>query len=158
MATTLDLADVAKPAYVEFNSLLPLIRDAKKASPYQSIYGCYEKTLQRMIRVGDMKLMIYPRAKRLRLYDLAADPLELDDLSGKPQHWASMRKLFKRLVKLQRRGVGRIARPPAPVAHDQVGIETDACECLRLIRIHGFKSSPKCRRAPMGICRNSVAA
>lgn len=102
MATTLDLADVPKPAYVEFNSLLPLIRDAKKASPYQSIYGCYEKTLQRMIRVGDMKLMVYPHVKRLRLYDLAADPLELDDLCGNPQYWPGMRKLFKRLVKLQR--------------------------------------------------------
>ncbi len=102
MATTLDLADVVKPTYVEFNSLLPLIEDAKKASAYESIYGCYQADLQRMIRVGDMKLIVYPHAKRLRLYNLAVDPLELDDLSGNPQYWEATRDLFKRLVRLQR--------------------------------------------------------
>jgi arylsulfatase A-like enzyme len=102
MATTLDLADVAKPEYVEFNSLLPLIKDAKKASVYESIYGCYLADHQRMIRVGDMKLIVYPRAKRLRLYNLKADPMELDDLSGSPQHWKTIRTLFKQLVQLQK--------------------------------------------------------
>jgi len=102
MATTLDLADVAKPAYVEFNSLMPLIRDAKKASAYDAIYGCYVADRQRMIRVGDMKLIVYPRAKRLRLYDLKADPMELDDLSGNPGYWKTIRSLFKQLIQLQK--------------------------------------------------------
>jgi len=102
MATTLDLANVAKPEYVEFNSLLPLIADAKKASAYDSIYGCYMQDLQRMIRVKDMKLIVYPHAKRLRLYDLKADPQELDDLSGNPEHWKTIRSLFKELVQLQK--------------------------------------------------------
>ena len=101
MATTLDLANVAKPEYVEFNSLLPLIADAKKASAYDAIYGCYV-THQRMIRVGDMKLIVYPKAKRLRLYDLKDDPQELDDLSGNPGYWKTIRSLFKQLVKLQK--------------------------------------------------------
>ncbi len=102
MATTLDLAHVAKPEYVEFNSLLPLIKDAKKASAYESIYGCYETKFQRMIRVGDMKLIVYPQAKRLRLYDLKSDPMELDDLSGNPQHWKTIRGLFRQLIALQK--------------------------------------------------------
>jgi arylsulfatase A-like enzyme len=101
MATTLDLAGVPKPEYVEFNSLLPLIRDAKRASAYDSIYGCYQADLQRMIRVGDMKLIVYPHAKRLRLYNLQADPLEMDDLSGNPQYWKTMRRMFTQLVQLQ---------------------------------------------------------
>jgi arylsulfatase A-like enzyme len=102
MATTLDLADVAKPEYVEFNSLMPLIKDAKKASAYDAIYGCYVADRQRMIRVGDMKLIVYPRAKRLRLYDLKADPKELDDLSCNPEYWKTIRSLFKQLVQLQK--------------------------------------------------------
>ncbi len=102
MATTLDLADVAKPKYVEFNSLLPLIADAKKASAYDAIYGCYVADRQRMIRVDDMKLIVYPRAKRLRLYDLKADPTELDDLSNNPQHWKTIRSLFTQLLALQK--------------------------------------------------------
>lgn len=102
MATTLDLANVAKPEYVEFNSLLPLIRDANKASAYDSIYGCYLADRQRMIRKGDMKLIVYPHAKRLRLYDLKADPQELDDLSGNPEHWKTIRSLYKQLIVLQK--------------------------------------------------------
>lgn len=102
MATTLDLADIAKPEYVEFHSLLPLIRDAKKKSVYKSIYGCYQKDLQRMIRIGDLKLIVYPHAKRLRLFDLKTDPQELDDLSGNPTHWKTIHRLFKQLVQLQK--------------------------------------------------------
>jgi choline-sulfatase len=101
MATTLDLADVPKPEYVEFNSLLPLIRDARKASAYDSVYGCYVADRQRMIRKGDMKLIVYPKAKRLRLYNLEDDPLELDDLAGSPQHWQTIQDLFTQLVRLQ---------------------------------------------------------
>jgi arylsulfatase A-like enzyme len=67
MATTLDLADVAKPKYVEFNSWLPLIEDASRESSYDAVYGCYLKDKQRMIRLGDYKLIAYPRAARLRL-------------------------------------------------------------------------------------------
>lgn len=101
MATTLDLADVAKPKYVEFNSLLPLIENASKKSNYDAVYGCYLKDKQRMIRVGDYKLLVYPQAARLRLYNLAEDPQELDDLSGNPQHWARIKALYKDLKALQ---------------------------------------------------------
>lgn len=101
MATTLDLADVAKPKYVEFNSLLPLIEDASRESSYEAVYGCYLKDKQRMIRVGDYKLIAYPQAARLRLYNLAEDPQELDDLSGNPQHWGRIEALYQYLRALQ---------------------------------------------------------
>jgi len=101
MATTLDLAKVRKPDYVEFNSLLPLINDPSKKSEYDAIYGCYLADKQRMIRDGDFKLIVYPQAKRVRLYDLGSDPMELNDLSGAPAQWDRVRSLYNRLGKLQ---------------------------------------------------------
>ncbi len=101
MATTLDLAGVDKPKYVEFNSLMPLIEDAEAESVYEAIYGAYLDSAQRMIRVGDMKLIVYPEAKRLRLFDLSVDPNEIDDLSGNPSKWPVIRELFNRLVEEQ---------------------------------------------------------
>ncbi len=101
MATTLDLADVAKPNYVEFNSLLPLVKDRSKKSAYDSVYGCYLKDKQRMVRVGDFKLIVYPQAARVRLYNLAEDPKELYDLAGNPQQWKRIRTLYSKLKALQ---------------------------------------------------------
>lgn len=101
MATTLDLAGVDKPDYVEFNSLLPLIENASRKSNYDAVYGCYLADKQRMIRVGDYKLIAYPQAARLRLYNLADDPQELNDLSGNPQHWARIGTLYNELKSLQ---------------------------------------------------------
>jgi arylsulfatase A-like enzyme len=106
MATTLDLAGVKKPEYVEFNSLMPLIRNAGKASAYDEIYGCYFPDRQRMIRVGDMKLIAYPHAGRVRLYDLAADPEELNDLAGDPRRWKEIRSLFKQMIALEEKMEG----------------------------------------------------
>ena len=103
MATSLDLAGVDKPGYVEFNSLLPMIRDPLQKSAYESIYGCYLPDTQRMVRKDSMKLIVYPKAKTVRLYDLANDPLELKDLAGDPSNWNTIRKLFGELLDLQKR-------------------------------------------------------
>lgn len=101
MATTLDIADAEVPDYVEFNSLLPLIDNASRKSAYDSIYGCYLGDRQRMIRSGDHKLIVYPLAKRVRLYDLKNDPLELVDLAGAPGQWERVRALYQELQALQ---------------------------------------------------------
>lgn len=101
MATTLDLAGVDKPPYVEFNSLMPLIEDPQAKSPYDAIYGCYLKEAQRMIRVGDMKLIVYPQAKRIRLFNLKEDPEEIRDLSGEPVYWETIQSLFDHLLEKQ---------------------------------------------------------
>lgn len=98
MATTLDLAGVNKPKYVEFNSLMPLIENANAASPYEAIYGAYLDSAQRMIRVGNMKLIVYPEAKRVRLFNLKEDPQEIDDLATDPAQWSTIKDLFGRLL------------------------------------------------------------
>jgi len=101
MATTLDVAGVPKPDFVEFQSLLPYIRDPGCKSAYDAIYGCYLADLQRMVRVGDWKLIVYPKAKVVRLFNLADDPQEMHDLAADPDQEQRISDLFARLLKLQ---------------------------------------------------------
>ncbi len=97
MATALDLAEAEKPAHVFFNSLRPLLNGEK--SRYESVYGAYLE-LQRAITHDGWKLIAYPKAKVLRLYHLAEDPQEMEDLAAKPEHAAKVKDLLQRLVKL----------------------------------------------------------
>jgi choline-sulfatase len=97
MATALDLAGAEKPAHVFFNSLRPLLNGEK--SRYESVYGAYLE-LQRAITHEGWKLIAYPKAKVLRLYHLADDPQEMQDLAAKPEHAAKLKDLLQRLVKL----------------------------------------------------------
>ncbi|MEM9526872.1 MAG: sulfatase-like hydrolase/transferase, partial [Bacteroidota bacterium] len=83
MATALDLADVEKPEYVEFNSLLPLIKGAN-AAPYPAIYGGYVNW-QRSIRKDGYKLLVYPQVPTLKLFDLKQDPEEINNLAQDPE-------------------------------------------------------------------------
>jgi arylsulfatase A-like enzyme len=98
MPTTLELCGVEKPEHVEFHSILPLLAGGE--SPYKSIYGGYLK-LQRSIRTDQYKLIAYPAANRLRLYDIKHDPLEMKDLAGDPTIKSVQQDLFKQLIQLQ---------------------------------------------------------
>ncbi len=102
MATSLELAGVKKPEYVEFSSLLPLIGDAKRESHLgDSVYFAYTPTLQRAIRVGDYKLIVYPPVKTVRLFNIAEDPEEMRDLAGLPAQWGRIREMFQELLAQQ---------------------------------------------------------
>lgn len=101
MPTTLELAGVPHPDFVEFHSLLPYIQDRSRTSAYDAIYGCYLTNLQRMVRVGDWKLIVYPRANVVRLFNLADDPQETHDLAGDADQKERIRSLFSRLLTLQ---------------------------------------------------------
>ncbi len=102
MASALDLSGLEKPEYVEFNSLMPFVRGQQTESNYPAIYGCYEKSRQRMIRADGFKLIVYPHAKIIRLYDLKNDPMEMNDLAGQPQYSEKKQELFSRLLELQK--------------------------------------------------------
>lgn len=102
MASTLDLAKYHKPEYIEFNSLMPFVKGIQKESNYPAIYGCYTEDLQRMIRKDGFKLIVYPHAKTLRLYDLNNDPLEIRDLGNDPEYQEKKKFLFDELLKLQK--------------------------------------------------------
>ena len=99
MPTTLELAGVAKPNHVEFNSLLPMLRGGK--SPYDKIYGAY-LDMQRSIRTDKYKLIAYPKAKVLRLYDIQSDPLEKIDLANDESKSGIIAGLFEDLLELQK--------------------------------------------------------
>lgn len=100
MATTLELAGVEKPDYVDFNSVIDLITGERKESSYDAIYGCYVDA-QRMIRRDGFKLIVYPKAKKLLLYDLNNDPWEISNLSELPAYQEKKKSMFRDLVELQ---------------------------------------------------------
>ena len=98
MPTTLELAGVEKPSHVQFNSLLPMLDGS--ASPYDVVYGAYLNK-QRSIRTDQYKLIVYPTANVVRLYDVQDDPLEMNDLAGQPKNHDTVKRLFERLQELQ---------------------------------------------------------
>ena len=101
MATSLDLAGVPKPGQVEFHSLLPLATGKTDASADEAVYGAYVGR-QRMIRTDRYKMIIYPTAKVVRLYDMVNDPLEMKDLAaGNDRPVEVMNTLFASLQRLQ---------------------------------------------------------
>ncbi|MEL7122919.1 MAG: sulfatase-like hydrolase/transferase [Bacteroidota bacterium] len=101
MASSLDLAGIEKPDYVNFNSLMPMALGKTTQSAYPAIYGCYV-TNQRMIRKDGFKLIMYPKANVVRLFDLSKDPLELNDLAKQKAHQQTLAKLLNDFLLLQK--------------------------------------------------------
>lgn len=99
MPTTLELCGIEIPEHVEFHSLLPLLEGGE--SPYEAIYGCYLQK-QRSIRTDQYKLIVYPAAKTLRLYDIQSDPHEIRDLADDASLKPILKELFAQLLGLQR--------------------------------------------------------
>ena len=101
MATVLELAEVQKPNYIEFNSLMDLVNEKQIKSNYDAIYGTYEKGSQRMIRKDNYKLIVYPKSQKILLFDMEKDPLELNDLASDPSNSEKIKILLKDLIQLQ---------------------------------------------------------
>ena len=98
-ATTCELAGLSVPETVEFPSIVNLIKgDQAKANKY--VFGAY-KDLQRMIRSDQFKLIIYPKADEVQLFDLKVDPDETTNLAYNKKYNSIKKKLFKELVKQQ---------------------------------------------------------
>ncbi|MCG8306872.1 MAG: sulfatase-like hydrolase/transferase [Cytophagales bacterium] len=102
MASVLEIAGIEKPQYVEFNSFIDLATGKASESHYEAIYGCYTDA-QRMIRKDGFKLIAYPKAEVIRLFDLQNDPLEMNDLIGNEEFGELKQTLFNDLLNLQER-------------------------------------------------------
>lgn len=101
MATSLDIAGVEKPAYVDFNSFLDIAKGERNGSHYKSIYGAY-LSVQRMIRKDGFKLLIFPEINKILLFDLKNDPEEMNDLAGDSTNKEKIKTMFDELIVLQK--------------------------------------------------------
>jgi choline-sulfatase len=102
MATTLDLAGIAKPKHIEFDSLLNLIRSKTHSESRKAIYGAY-KEFSRAIIKRDYKMILYPKILKIRLFDLKKDPYEMKNLAGKSEYKNIITELLYELSELQMR-------------------------------------------------------
>ncbi|EDM26172.1 choline sulfatase [Lentisphaera araneosa HTCC2155] len=98
MPTTLELAGVEKPEYVDFKSLMGLIRGDRKTQ-YDLIYGKYID-FQRMVLDGDYKLIFYPKINVYRLFNIKKDRLEMNDLIMNPEYKEKTKILKEKLEQL----------------------------------------------------------
>ena len=100
MATSLDIAEAKRPEQVEFHSLMPLLNGKTKESQVKAVYGAY-LGLQRSVTVGNWKLILYPKIPKARLYNVKRDPLEMNDQADDESKAKIVKRLYKRLQKLQ---------------------------------------------------------
>jgi arylsulfatase A-like enzyme len=100
MPTTLELAGITKPDYVQFKSLMPLL-DGRRDNNYDVIYGAY-MDLQRMITKDGYKLIYYPKIEKTLLFDLNNDPQEMHDLAEKAAYKNKVAELKSALDVLQK--------------------------------------------------------
>ena len=75
--TALGWAGAEVPDHVQFESILPHLTGT--GTPRKSIYGAYTKA-QRAVTMDGYKLIVYPKAKKGRLYHISEDPFEMVDL------------------------------------------------------------------------------
>lgn len=102
MATSLELAGSTKPTTCEFESLVKLARDEHPASERSSIYGGYLQ-LQRSVIKDGWKLIAYPEAKVVRMFNLNDDPLEMNDLAADSRLASKREELWRELKLLQKK-------------------------------------------------------
>ncbi len=102
MATSLDVAGIKAPPYVEFNSLINLANGTQTTSNYPAIYGSY-LDFERSIHIGDFKLILYTKIKKALLFNIKKDPEEMKDLASDPRYKNQIVSLFRALIELQKK-------------------------------------------------------
>ncbi|MCC9605603.1 sulfatase-like hydrolase/transferase [Blastopirellula sp. JC732] len=114
LPTTLELAGIAKPEYVEFQSLTPLIWGGETQS-YDAIYNGY-LDLQRSITQDGFKLIMYPPAGVVKLFDLRRDPLEMNNLAADPLQAVRRKDLYQAFRKWQQKTGDSLVMPESIVS------------------------------------------
>ncbi|SFF67669.1 Arylsulfatase A [Salegentibacter agarivorans] len=100
MPSTLEAASIEKPEYVDFKSLISLAQGTKNVEHYDAIYGAY-LDVERSIRKGNLKLILYPEISKGLLFDLEKDPNEMNNLFDNSDYQNKVKSAFISLVKLQ---------------------------------------------------------
>ncbi len=98
-ATTCELANIEVPKTVQFKSIKDLLT-GKTDKGEDAIFGCY-KQHQRMVRTDKYKLIAYPKANKLQLFDIVNDPNEVKNLANDPKFLGKKVEMFIKLVTKQ---------------------------------------------------------
>jgi choline-sulfatase len=98
-AATCELAGAPIPSTVEFPSIAPLLR--KNKTIHDAMF-CYYIGFQRSVRTARHKLIVYPEARRVQLFDMVEDPWETRNLADDPALAGVKRDLWARLRGLQK--------------------------------------------------------
>jgi arylsulfatase A-like enzyme len=98
--TVCELTGTPVPKEVESRSLVPVL-SGKAASGRKDLFTAY-RSCQRALRDERWKLIRYPLVDTTQLFDLQADPNEMDDVSAKPEHADRVKAMLERMRQLQR--------------------------------------------------------
>lgn len=123
--TVLDLAGVPVPDWMQGRSLAPLLTGGSIPWRDAFLYEYYEYPAEhcvrknRGVRTKRWKLIhFWEQPEEWELYDLEADPDEMQNLASNPRHSATFRQLRARMIAL-RKSTGDADEPgPAPVAKE----------------------------------------
>ncbi|WP_410001691.1 sulfatase-like hydrolase/transferase [Singulisphaera sp. GP187] len=107
--TLCDLTGVPVPPGLDGRSLAPVIQ-GEKAGVRDALFLAY-RDVQRAVRDERWKLIWYPKAQQLQLFDLSADPDELTNRAGDPNHAQELERLSA-LLRGWQREVADTAPPP----------------------------------------------
>lgn len=98
-ATTCELAGATIPPTVEFPSLVPHLHSDKTL--HDAVF-CRYIGYQRSVRTKRHKLIVYPKAHQVQLFDLEQDPWETRNLAGDADQADTRRDLWARLLAFQK--------------------------------------------------------
>ncbi len=99
MATALDLAGADRNG-IEFQSIRPLLAGEKGG--LDAVYASYTATQRAVIEDG-WKLMLYPEAKTVKLFNLTDDPQEMRDLAQDAKMADRKKSLYAKFRELQQK-------------------------------------------------------
>jgi arylsulfatase A-like enzyme len=90
---------IAAPKTSEGRAFGALFSDPSLAHRPQLLFGY--RSVQRAVSDGRWKLIRYPQVDRTQLFDLQADPDEINDLAALPEHAGKVAEMLKRLAEEQ---------------------------------------------------------
>ena len=110
--TMCELAGIPVPDGLDAKSLVPVIQ-GQQPKVRDVLFSAY-RDCQRSIRDGRWKLARYPLIDKTQLFDLQADPHEMNDLSANPEYAGKIKELTA-LLETTRKELGDTA--PLTVAN-----------------------------------------
>ena len=107
--TTLDFAEIHVPDEIDFKSFKEILLKNQNKQINEEIYGTYSCCAenyfdyQRMIRKDGFKLMLFPKNRRIELYDIENDPNEINNLAFNMKYKDKIVDLANDFIELQKK-------------------------------------------------------